>query len=315
MKLIKCWAIQDLIWAIISWKSYRKECWISGIFPRILKQYLPGTSKSCRQLQLPRCNLEDPVSKRTCHWHLNTFRGSGVRHLFWEYKVYILPKIDKSISSSKTPFEPARKVSVGSLRSLVIRPSCLRIFVWVSDTINTWHVDLLPKYIHEFNKLLILAGFVSSFTQIDVKAYCVCLYQFCEFLWSFPGYHGTNNTNRWISDSKKIEVFCLSIFSWKLVPRKKLQVQRLNHSNWYQERKYEATTNGHQWTVSLHSLDLLPRCSDFDFACANHRRRKNLVGVLTPFARELGGQDMPRYLLAQNHTVSKEITKSISRSE
>jgi len=61
--------------------------------------------------------------------------------------------------------------------------------------------------------------------------------------------------------------------SWCL--EKKLQVERLNHSNWYQERKYEATTNGHQWTVSLHSLDLLPRCSDFDFACANHRRRKN----------------------------------------
>lgn len=98
--------------------------------------------------------------------------------------------------------------------------------------------------VHEFNKLLILAGFVRSFTQIDVKAYCLCLYQFCEFLWSFPGYHGKNNTNRWISDSKKMEVFCLSIFCWKFLPRKKLQVQRLNHSNWYQERKYEATTNG-----------------------------------------------------------------------
>lgn len=32
-----------------------------------------------------------------------------------------------------------------------------------------------------------------------------------------------------------MEVFCLSIFCWKLVPRKKLQVQRLNHSNWYQQ--------------------------------------------------------------------------------
>ena len=312
MKLIKCWAIQDLIWAIISWKSYRKECWISGIFTRILNQYLPGTSKSCRQLKLPRCNLEDPVSKRTCHWHLNTFRGSGVQHLFWEYKVYILPKIDKSISSNKTPFGPAGICGVFTIighMSLVFANLCVSFRH--DQHLACWS---LAK-VHEFNKLLILAGFVRSFTQIDVKAYCLCLYQFCEFLWSFPGYHGKNNTNRWISDSKKMEVFCLSIFSWKLVPRKKLQVQRLNHSNWYQERKYEATTNGHQWTVSLHSLDLLPRCSDFDFACANHRTRKYLVGVLTPFARELGGQDMPRYLLAQNDTVSKEITKSISRSE